>query len=91
MRIVEEAVTNILKHANASAVRIETSREARDGTPGAVVRISDDGIGIAPMDGGVTGRGLENMKQRATALGGSLRVAHAGKGTVVELWLPENL
>jgi signal transduction histidine kinase len=92
VRIVQEAVTNVLKHAHASAVEIATEAETRDGVPGVIVRISDDGVGIDEVrdSAAPVGRGLENMKQRGRALGGSLRISGGEGGTTVELWLPDD-
>jgi signal transduction histidine kinase len=92
VRIVQEAVTNVLKHASASIVGIATEPETRGGVAGVTIRISDDGVGIAqgPASTTPTGRGVENMKQRGTALGGSLHVINGDRGTTVELWLPDD-
>jgi signal transduction histidine kinase len=91
VRIVEEAITNVIKHAQANALEIATEREIRDGKPGVIIRISDDGVGIDAAQASATppGRGLANMAQRATALGSSLCVSGDDHGTTVELWLPD--
>jgi signal transduction histidine kinase len=65
-RIVQEALTNALRHAGARHVRV---RVGRDG--GALrVEVADDGGG-APSNGG-GGSGLPGMRERAAALGGTL-------------------
>jgi len=66
-RIVQEAVTNVIKHARATRAAIEIGLE-----PGRLlIRVADDGAGAA--DGGwVTGHGLLGMSERAAALGGTL-------------------
>jgi signal transduction histidine kinase len=91
VRIVEEAITNVIKHAQADALEIATEPETRDGRPGVIIRISDDGIGIGTVKASAAppGRGLANMTQRATALGSSLSVSDDDHGTTVELWLPD--
>jgi signal transduction histidine kinase len=89
LRILQEAVTNVLRHARATRIRVATRERAGDGgRPGVVVEVGDDGVGIAP--GAAAGRGLANMAFRAQRLGGELRVGpvEAGPGTRVELWLP---
>jgi signal transduction histidine kinase len=87
MRIVEEAVTNVLKHAKATEVSIASgSRAASDGRPGAFVRIADDGRGFGAD--AVAGRGLGNLRARAAELGGALEIASNERGTRVELWIP---
>jgi len=90
MRFVEEAITNVLKHANAHAVEIATEPETRGGVAGLTIRISDDGIGLSEVRAATapTGRGLENMKRRGSALGGCVNISDVDGGTTVELWLP---
>lgn len=89
LRILQEAVTNVLRHARATRIRVATREQAGEGgRPGIAVEVSDDGVGIAP--GAAAGRGIANMTFRAGRLGGALRIgpAEAGPGTRVELWLP---
>ncbi len=88
LRIVQEAVTNVIKHAPARTVTIRTGVEACDGVQGVYVEVCDDGEGFDPAQLDGDGRGLVNMRRRAAALGGRLTVAsRAPKGTVVRLWL----
>jgi signal transduction histidine kinase len=87
LRILQEAVTNVRKHAAARVITVATgARAGGDGRPGVWVAIRDDGCGL-PADA-TAGRGLPNMRYRAGELGGVLEVACASPGTVVELWLP---
>jgi signal transduction histidine kinase len=80
--VVSEALTNIAKHAQASAVRIRVQRT--DGR--AVVEIADDGVGGAD---GARGSGLRGLADRVDALGGRLRVeSPPGRGTVVHAEIP---
>ncbi len=84
-RIVQEALTNVLKHGGPKVAAIVQMRW----TPGAVeAKITDDGRGAAATeDGG--GTGLEGMRERATVFGGTLRVGpKAGGGYVVKATLP---
>jgi signal transduction histidine kinase len=77
-RTVQEALTNCARHARASRVdvRIEWT-EGDDGQPrGALLRIEDDGIGT-DLDVAPTGLGLVGMRERVTALGGSLSIESA--------------
>lgn len=89
LHILQEALTNVLKHAKASEVRISTRNlQAEDGVPSVVVTISDNGVGIRAT-GHLCGRGLKNMHDRAGRLQGRLTVAQgASSGTVVSLELP---
>jgi signal transduction histidine kinase len=80
--VVSEALTNIAKHAGASAVRVRVQRT--DGR--AIVEVVDDGVGGA--DGG-RGTGLHGLADRVDALGGRLHVeSPPGRGTVVHAEIP---
>jgi len=80
-RIYKEALTNVIKHAQARAVKVEllVSRERL------VLTVSDDGLGSRSAPG--TGRGMHNMSTRAEELGGSLTVS-SGSGMKVLLAVP---
>jgi signal transduction histidine kinase len=87
MRIVQEAVTNVVKHAHAQTVIVRTGETVGDGArAGVFIEVQDDGCGIAP--GAPRGRGLANMARRASRLGGTIQVRSDGRGTAVRLWLP---
>ncbi len=91
-RIVQEALTNVRKHADAR--RVEVSVEARDGE--LRISVADDGRGFEPIEHRPTaasdawlGYGLNAMRDRAAAIGGSLEVASGeGAGTTVTVSLP---
>ncbi|MGH0036516.1 MAG: sensor histidine kinase [Myxococcota bacterium] len=90
LRIVQEALTNVSKHAEAHRVefRVETA-QMRDGGPGLRIRIRDDGRGLAlDPTGRSEGRGLGNMRRRAEALGGRVEITGSQRGTEVDLWIP---
>ena len=70
-RVVQEALTNTLKHARAT--RAEVARSYRDEELGVEVR--DDGEGGGNGDG--TGRGLIGMRERVSAFGGTLEAGPA--------------
>ncbi|MDQ7842339.1 MAG: sensor histidine kinase [Armatimonadota bacterium] len=88
IRIVQEALTNVRKHARARSVEIRFSREGAT----AVVSIADDGRGfdVAAVEGAKGMHfGLLTMKERAESIGGRLEVTSApGQGTRVTLWIP---
>jgi signal transduction histidine kinase len=88
MRIVQEALTNVVKHAGARTVTVRTGTGPDEhGRRGVFVEIIDDGGGM-PASPRV-GRGLANMRRRAERLGGRLVVrSSSGPGTTVWLWLP---
>jgi len=83
LRILQEAVTNVLKHAGAA--RLEISGRVAAG--GSVLTVADDGCGIDRATGG--GRGLDNMARRAQALGARLEVRGSHSGTRICLLLPD--
>jgi len=89
LRIVQEAVTNILRHAQATRLTLSAQlKTGKGGTPGVAIEVSDDGIGLAA--GTVRGRGIANMERRAELLGALLfvRALEGGSGTSVALWIP---
>ena len=89
IRIVQEALTNVRKHARASAVTVRFAPDPGDGT---VVTVSDDGQGfdLASVEAGRGARfGLLTMRERAESIGGTLSIESApGRGTTVRLWIP---
>jgi signal transduction histidine kinase len=81
LQIVRETLSNAAKHAGASAVRISASVEA------AVLEVvvDDDGAGFL-LAAAKVGRGLDNIRERAAALGGRLEIdSQPGEGTAVRL------
>lgn len=86
-RIVEEAVTNVVKHARSTEVTVTLRADA-----GALlVSVVDDGVGMAPaLDGG--GVGMQSMRERATELGGSFAIGPGpeGRGVAVQVVLPNS-
>ncbi len=85
-RIVQEALTNIARHAKASSVEIRAGRDGDD----LLLEIEDDGVGIAFEHLSAQSTwGLRGMHERAHYLGGNLRLSKpAGSGAVVTLRLP---
>jgi PAS domain S-box-containing protein len=90
-RIVQEALTNVFRHSEASKVWITMAQ--RDGR--IVVSVRDDGKGIgkriAEMQPDSVGVGIGGMKQRASEFGGELRLTNMNPGTLVELMIPCSL
>lgn len=90
MRVLQEAVTNAVKHARAHSVTVRAWLNP-GATPTLVLEVRDDGVGLLPGSGHPSGRGLGNMRQRAERLGAELVVDNAPPpwtGTVVRLQLP---
>ncbi len=83
-RIIQEGVTNLLRHARARNLWVEVAREKQ----GLWIRIADDGEGFDTA-AVPPGRGLAGMAERTQALRGHLKVYSApGEGTRVEALLP---
>jgi signal transduction histidine kinase len=82
-RIIQEALTNVVRHADANHAHITLA--ASDST--LMVKVVDDGHGIGGggRDGAV---GLASMRQRAEALQGTVRVDTGDQGTAVMATLP---
>lgn len=82
-RIVQEAVTNTLRHAHASAVRVHAACE----DDRFVLQVVDDGRG--PGEVRPDAAGLRNMRERAVLAGGELQFGPAPRcGTLVRVMLP---
>lgn len=86
-RVLQEAVTNALKHAQCSRIAVQAVRESE----ALVFRVEDDGKGIAIT--GQAGRGLVNMRLRAESVQGEVAMGPGGdgKGTRITLTLPLRL
>lgn len=82
-RIIQEALNNVCRHANASSVEITLA--AREGELRVTIR--DDGRGF--LNTRKTGLGLIGMQERVESLGGNLAVnSEPGKGTAIDVSLP---
>ncbi|WP_192579336.1 sensor histidine kinase [Dyadobacter aurulentus] len=85
LRIIQEAVANILKHAKASKVKLFIYED--DGS--AVLQISDNGKGFdQKLKLKAKGIGLESVKARTRELNGSLEIASSGSGTELLFHIP---
>jgi PAS domain S-box-containing protein len=85
-RLVQEAVTNALKHANAAhiRVRIRVTQETVQ------VSIEDDGVGIQGAEHSINGLGMRSMGLRAAAVGASVEMsARPDGGTVIRCECPQ--
>lgn len=82
-RLVQEALTNIAKHAGASAVRLEVVDQ--EGTLSATV--TDDGGGFDPA-AQFKGFGLAGMRERVALVGGELEITSSASGTTLAARIP---
>ncbi len=84
-RIIQEALANILRHANASRVKITTAKKGRD----LFLHINDDGKGFDPQEGQRAGYGLKTMRERCEEIGGTFALTSGkGQGTHISLRIP---
>jgi signal transduction histidine kinase len=87
-RIIQEAVSNVIRHASAHVARVELQYN----DDSLRIRVGDDGIGFDTRPGAVLGAvqlGLEGIRERANLLGGHVVVSsELGKGTTIEARLP---
>jgi signal transduction histidine kinase len=89
-RIVQEGLTNIRKHANASRARVTLSFQPVSGRQWLSLTIEDDGYG--PTGNGIAveggGLGLIGMRERAMALGGQLDVIQLDRSFKLQAVIP---
>lgn len=85
-RLVQEAVTNAVRHSKAAHLDLTLERTAR----GVHMTVSDDGIGIENLEAAKKrSHGLAGMKHRLRSINGTLDVhSLSGKGTRVEMFVP---
>lgn len=84
-RIIQEALNNIIKHAGATAVQIQLTRNAQ----AILLQVQDNGQGFAP-DNVRNGLGLNNIRNRAELFGGSVAINTApGAGCTVQVTIPD--
>ncbi len=86
LRVIQESLTNALKHSNASTITVEATNTDTELT----IRIEDDGQGfdVYSAKEKATGKGLSGLEKRARVLGAQMQVHSSPAGTQVELVLP---
>jgi PAS domain S-box-containing protein len=83
-RVMQEAVTNALRHARATTIRVRLLNLGGE----LLLEVADDGAGFDPAASN-GGFGLTGMRERAELLGGALAVVSApGRGTTITLRVP---
>ena len=87
-RVVQEALTNIFRHAQARHAWVQLSKRENE----ILLRVRDDGKGVSEdtigLRPGSVGVGIAGMKQRVKELGGDLRLRQAHPGTILEVTIP---
>lgn len=87
LRILQEAISNIIQHTRATEIRVATCADNH----GVVVTISDNGQGFVleqALHSG--GKGLSNQMRRAHAIRAKIAWNSTPAGTCLSLWLPHN-
>jgi len=84
LRILQEGLTNILKHSRAKHVRVKLSSDSQ----GLLMEIADDGIGMSADSEKEFGVGMHSMQARATRLGAKLTIDSSKGTTLVRLLVP---
>ncbi len=86
--ILQEALTNVRKHARATEVKVNISKIANMEGEQVVMHVHDDGVGFTSK-GSRRSFGMQTMRERAESVGGNLSIqSEAGRGTEIECRLP---
>jgi signal transduction histidine kinase len=90
LRIIQEAIANVLRHTHATQIKVTTRNAQLEGHAGVEVTIADNGAGfdVAQALAAAKGRGLQNQIRRADILGGKMSWQSDATGTRFALWLP---
>jgi signal transduction histidine kinase len=87
-RIVQEALTNVLRHSRAQKASVTLTQKER----GLLLSVRDNGKGVGEqtlqLQPGSIGIGLGGMRERVREFGGELRIVNANPGTTVEVSIP---
>jgi signal transduction histidine kinase len=83
-RLVQEALTNVAKHAHASKVRVSVTAGEWEVT----LEVQDDGVGFA-VEEPRSGFGLAGMNERVYLAGGTLQIQSGKEGTLLHARLPK--
>jgi signal transduction histidine kinase len=79
-RVVQESLTNVVRHASATAVQVRVAYDERELT----IAVEDDGVGGPARPGG----GIEGMRERVAIVGGSFAAGPGARGWSVRASLP---
>jgi len=87
-RILQETLTNVMRHANATQVRVDLKEDAHN----LILHVHDNGRGLTEKElSDPKSLGLLGMRERASILGGSITIRGTrGEGTDVRLQIPFN-
>jgi signal transduction histidine kinase len=86
-RILQEALTNVMRHAQAHTVELTLALEGDE----LCLTVSDDGVGFVAAADRPTSFGLVGMRERVLIMGGRLVLeSEPGEGTSLHVWVPVN-
>ncbi len=84
-RVAQEALNNVVKHAQAGQVQVRLQKSAGK----IILEVEDDGLGFEPQQAYPGHMGLQSMEERITKVQGSLTVeSEPGVGTSIKVWVP---
>ncbi len=87
MRILQEAITNVVKHANATEIILSCESLDYEGNTGIAIQVIDNGVGSVNQQS-PSGYGIKNMQRRMEFLRGILSFQQQLEGSTVSLWFP---
>lgn len=87
MRILQEAVTNVIKHAQASNLTFRARHVDNNSNNQTVIEVKDNGKGFSASDN-QNGRGISNMHRRAESIGAEVELVDEGDGVTMKFVLP---
>ncbi|KAB0497410.1 PAS domain-containing sensor histidine kinase [Pseudomonas vancouverensis] len=86
-RILQEALTNVMRHAQAHTVELTLTREGDE----LCLTVSDDGVGFVAASGRATSFGIVGMRERVLIMGGAMSLeSEPGEGTTLSVRVPAN-
>ncbi len=94
LRILQESITNITKHANASEITLTATTETQaNNKANLIIEITDNGKGmpidqLGELDSSKYGHGLNNMKYRAMSIEAKFTIINSANGVTVRLTIP---
>lgn len=86
-RLVQESLTNIARHANATTVEVSVYAELKNKQHGISVKVQDNGIGFNSNN--INGLGIAGMRERVESLKGNFNLQTIlGTGSIITAWFP---
>ena len=86
-RIISELITNAIKHAKASKIKININQKTDKDI---ILKVTDNGIGFDTSDIKTKGFGLDNIKQRIEQINARIKIDSNNSGTKITIIIPKN-